>query len=45
LTRFPTTDEKSELLKFLAQRSSSRQETLAGLVWATLNSREFAYNH
>jgi len=45
LTRLPTTKEKSELLKFLAQRSSRRQETLAGLVWATLNSREFAYNH
>ena len=45
LTRFPTAEEKSELLKFLAQRSSRRQETLAGLVWATLNSREFAYNH
>ena len=45
LTRLPTTEEKSELLRFLAQRSSRRQETLAGLVWATLNSREFAYNH
>ncbi len=45
LTRFPTAEEKSELLKFLTQRSSRRQETLAGLVWATLNSREFAYNH
>ena len=45
LTRFPTAEEKSELLKFLAQRSSRRQETLAGLVWAALNSREFAYNH
>ena len=45
LTRFPTAEEKSELLRFLAQRSSRRQETLAGLVWATLNSREFAYNH
>ena len=45
LTRFPTPEEKSELLKFLAERSSRRLETLAGLVWATLNSREFAYNH
>ena len=45
LTRTPTVEEKSELLKFLAQRSSRRQETLAGLVWAIVDSREFAYNH
>ncbi|MSO24289.1 MAG: DUF1549 domain-containing protein [Acidobacteria bacterium] len=45
LMRPPTTEEKSGLLKFLDQRSSRREETLAGLVWAILNSREFAYNH
>jgi len=45
LMRLPTKEEKSELLRFLAQRSSRREETLAGLVWAILNSREFAYNH
>jgi len=45
LMRPPTGEEKSELLGFLAQRSSRREETLAGLVWAVLNSREFAYNH
>jgi len=45
LMRFPTKEEKSELLRFLAQRSSRREETLAGLVWAILTSREFAYNH
>ena len=45
LTRLPTPPEKTELLKFLAQRSSSRQETLARLVWAIVSSREFAYNH
>ncbi len=45
LMRFPTPEEKSELLKFLAQRQSRREETLAGLVWAIINSREFAYNH
>jgi hypothetical protein len=45
LTRFATPEERSKLLNFLAQRSSRRQEALAGLVWATLNSREFAYNH
>jgi hypothetical protein len=45
LTRFPTPAEKSELLSFLAQRSTRQQETSAGLVWAIINSREFAYNH
>jgi hypothetical protein len=45
LMRLPTAEEKSELLRFLAQRSSRHEETLAGLVWAILNSREFAYNH
>ena len=45
LTRFPTVQEKAALMKFLAQRSSHRQETLAGMVWALVNSREFAYNH
>jgi hypothetical protein len=45
LMRYPTAEEKSELLKFLAQRSSRREQALAGLVWAIINSREFAYNH
>ena len=45
LTRLPTAQEKAALLKFVAQRSSQRESTLAGLVWAITNSREFAYNH
>jgi hypothetical protein len=45
LTRPPSPAEKSELLNFLVQRSTRRQETLAGLIWAIINSREFAYNH
>ena len=45
LTRLPTPQEKTELLKFLALRSSRRQETLAGLAWAVVSSREFVYNH
>ncbi len=45
LMRPPTKEEKSELLKFLSERPSRREETMAGLVWAVLNSREFAYNH
>jgi hypothetical protein len=45
LVRLPTREEKSRLLQLLAERSSRRQETLAGMVWAIMNSREFAYNH
>jgi len=45
LTRFPTAGEKAKLLAFLSQRSSRRPETLSGLVWAIIGSREFAYNH
>jgi len=45
LTRRPSPQEKTALLNFLAGRSSRRQESLTGLVWAILNSREFAYNH
>lgn len=45
LTRLPTSGERTELLQLLGQRSQRREETLAGLVWAIVNSREFAYNH
>jgi hypothetical protein len=45
LMRSPTPEEKLELGKFLSERPTRREETLAGLVWAILNSREFAYNH
>ena len=45
LARFPTAQERADLLEFLRQRSSRRQETLEGFVWALISSREFAYNH
>ena len=45
LTRLPTARERADLLEFLRQRSSRRQETLEGFVWALISSREFAYNH
>jgi hypothetical protein len=45
LTRLPTAEEKAEVLNFLSQQTSRHQETVAALVWAILNSREFAYNH
>jgi Protein of unknown function (DUF1553)/Protein of unknown function (DUF1549) len=45
LTRLPTPQEKASLLNFLRARSERREETLAGLVWAIISSREFAFNH
>jgi hypothetical protein len=45
LTRLPRPEENARLLDFMGQRSMRRQETLAGLVWAVISSREFAYNH
>ena len=45
LTRLPTPQEETQLLKFLAQRSSRREEALDRLVWAVIGSREFVYNH
>jgi len=45
LARFPTAREKARLLDFLNQRSALRRQTLERLVWAIMNSREFAYNH
>ncbi len=45
LTRFPTMQERTQLLGFLEKREARRQETLEGVVWALISSREFAYNH
>ena len=45
LTRFPTQRERAALLEFLRQRPSRRRETLEGLVWAVISSREFTHNH
>jgi hypothetical protein len=45
LMRFPTPGERADLVEFMKQRSSRREEALGGLVWALISSREFAYNH
>jgi hypothetical protein len=45
LSRPPTEKERSQLLSFLSERQDRRQQTLEGLVWALLSSREFAHNH
>ena len=45
LMRFPTPGERADLLEFMRQRTSRREEVLGGFVWALISSREFAYNH
>ncbi len=45
LTRFPTKQERAQLLDFLEDHQARRKETLEGVVWALISSREFAYNH
>lgn len=45
LTRFPTTQERAQLVGFLEKREARRRENLEGVVWALISSREFAYNH
>ena len=42
--RFPSTEEESRIEE-LMQRAPSRQEAMAGLAWALISSREFAFNH
>ena len=45
LTRFPHAREEAKLLGFLKERGARRKETLEGLLWTLISSREFAYNH
>jgi hypothetical protein len=44
LGRAPTADERRQSLAFIIE-SSTRREGAAGLLWALLNTKEFAFNH
>jgi hypothetical protein len=44
LSRFPSPNESAFCQQALAQ-TGAKQNTLEDLLWALLNSREFAYNH
>jgi hypothetical protein len=44
LSRSPTVEESSDLMKLIAQRGS-REEGLMDFIWALISSREFAENH
>jgi hypothetical protein len=45
LTRLPTDQERTELLRVLSDHKGGRSEVLQNLMWALISSREFAYNH
>ena len=46
LSRFPTADEKSQILKVLAETpAKERRVALEDLYWGILSSREFLFNH
>ena len=47
LSRFPSSEETQEIGKYLAQaeRGQPQQQARADVLWALLNSAEFALNH
>jgi hypothetical protein len=45
LARPPQPEEKEALLSYMQRRQANRQDALANIEWAVINSREFAYNH
>ena len=43
--RFPTIDEKSATVRFLAEKADSRRKAVQDLMWAMLNTPEFIFKH
>lgn len=43
--RFPTDDEKSATVRFLADNADSRRKAVQDLLWAMLNTPEFIFKH
>lgn len=43
--RFPTDDEKSATVRFLAERADARRKAVQDLLWAMLNTPEFIFKH
>lgn len=43
--RFPTDDEKSATVKFLADNADARRKAVQDLLWAMLNTPEFIFKH
>jgi Protein of unknown function (DUF1553)/Protein of unknown function (DUF1549)/Bacterial Ig-like domain (group 2) len=45
VSRFPTSDEKKRLLKYLATKNAARAQAVQDVAWALLNAKEFEFNH
>ncbi len=45
LTRLPMTEERAEVVNYLAKQESRRETALGHLAWALLASTEFCVNH
>jgi hypothetical protein len=45
LSRLPTEAEKQAALKHIPKDPKARNDALADLLWATLNTKEFLFNH
>jgi hypothetical protein len=44
-SRFPTDDEKSATVRFLAENTDARRQAVQDLMWAMLNTPEFIFKH
>ena len=45
LSRYPTAEEKKELLAALAQAKENKREVIEDLYWSVLSSKGFLFNH
>jgi hypothetical protein len=45
LSRMPTEQEKQKALEYIGDDPKLRQQAVADLMWALLNTREFMFNH
>jgi hypothetical protein len=45
LSRFPSDQERSTMLRFFADADADRQGAVEDVLWALLNTRSFVYNH
>jgi Protein of unknown function (DUF1549)/Protein of unknown function (DUF1553) len=45
LSRFPSAEEKQNLVQYLAKKKAARAQAVQDAVWAVMNSKEFIFNH
>ncbi len=44
-SRFPTVQERQQLVDYLAKRKTARAQAVQDITWAIFNAREFLFNH